>query len=140
MNTNECVFSAVPQKVSVMDFRVLLADSDTEILDLYRSYFGRHWYGVETVGSGVECVAALRAIRPDVLVLHRNLLWGGFDGVMERIRNDRDLPLVPVVAIEEHHCDRPRDAQIFATLTTPFRLGELDRVLRRVFTSAIARG
>lgn len=124
-----------------MDFRVLIADSNTEMLEFYQRFFGRCWYDVETVSSGLQCITALREMRPHLLVLHRNLLWGGFEGVMDRIRRDRDLPLVPVVAIEEHGCESTSDdPQIFATLTTPFRMGDLDRMLRYFFSSSIAAG
>lgn len=138
MTANECISASISQRVSVMNFRVLLANSDVEMLDIYGRYFERCWYEVDTVASGVECVAALRKLQPHALVVHRNLLWGGFEGVMERIHCDREMPFVPIVAIEEHEADpRPHYAQIVATLTTPFRMVDLDRLLRWIFTSSV---
>lgn len=121
-----------------MKVRILFADSDVEMLDLYRTFFKDRWYEVDTVSSGVECVDALRAKQPTVLALHRNLLWGGFDGVVDRIRHDRDVPSIPVVAIHEEEDERLTEVQpVVAALRTPFRLGQLEGLLRPVIRSCL---
>jgi hypothetical protein len=61
-------------------------------------------YMVETAIGGVECLAKLRQRKSVVLVLEQNILWGGADGVLARMRDD-DIPSVPVVLV----CDGTGD-------------------------------
>lgn len=138
MHTTPQFSASLSHKSSATSFHVLFADSDIEMHDLYRRFFQSRLCEVETVASGVECVAALREIRPSALVLHRNLLWGGFEGVVDRIRCEKEIPPLPVVAVQDRAFDRPsHDPPVVATLNTPFRMGELDRVLRSVFASSV---
>jgi DNA-binding response OmpR family regulator len=57
--------------------RVLIAGSDAEFLEVVQSYLARHGHEGKIATDGLECIAMLRDVRPDVLVLESDLLWGG---------------------------------------------------------------
>jgi len=56
-------------------------------------------YGVETARSGIECLVRLRRQTPDILVLDRNLPWGGGEGILALLREHDDLRSLPVVLL-----------------------------------------
>jgi DNA-binding response OmpR family regulator len=59
----------------------------------------QHGFDVTTANGGVECVEKLRDYAPDVLVLEPSIPWGGGDGVLALIREESDVPQVPVIAL-----------------------------------------
>jgi len=65
-----------------------LADSNRDLRDLHRRFFTYHGYQVETAADGLSCLEKLRHLRPDVLVLDRELPWGGGCGVLVRMREE----------------------------------------------------
>jgi len=65
-----------------MKQRLLIADSDAELCDLYGRFLTERGYEVETSSNGLDCLASLRQVMPEVLVLDLELLWGGGDGVL----------------------------------------------------------
>jgi CheY-like chemotaxis protein len=77
--------------------RVLLADHDPSLRSLYSRGLPLLGFEVATAASGLDCVAMLRSFRPDVLVLEPDLLWGQGEGVLARMREDADVPSVPVL-------------------------------------------
>jgi DNA-binding response OmpR family regulator len=108
---------------------LLLADADEYLSGLYREYLERHGYHVEAARGGLECLDKLRASPPGVLVLSLDLLWGGADGVLARMRENSDLPRVPVILLvgagrpdgSPPHLSPP----VVRLLRKPFRLGDL---------------
>ena len=52
-----------------------------------------------TARDGLACVAQLREFRPAVLVLDPALPWGWGDGVLARMREEADIPTVPVILL-----------------------------------------
>ena len=79
--------------------RVLIADADDQLLRLYSRSLGKRGFHVETARDGLDCVAKLRAFRPDVLVLDPSLPWGAGEGVLAMMYEDVDVPFVPVMAL-----------------------------------------
>jgi len=79
--------------------RVLLADADVVFADQFRAFFSAAGYSVETASDGLDCLSKLRRIVPGLLVLDRDLDWGGSDGVLACLREEQDVPRVPVVMI-----------------------------------------
>jgi CheY-like chemotaxis protein len=77
--------------------RVIIADADLELSDLYRAYFSRQGWRVETSCGGFECLEQLRLCRPHVLILGSPLPWGGADGLLAVMRNDEELRDIPVI-------------------------------------------
>lgn len=66
--------------------RVLIAEGDKVFLDIAQDYLLHCGLEVNVATNGVEAVASLRRDRPDVVVLDRELLWGGEDGVRALMR------------------------------------------------------
>jgi len=80
-----------------MKQRLLIADRDADLCELYRSFLTERGYEVETSTDGLDCVAKLRQVPPAVLVLDLELLWGGGDGVLAWLREESPPPRIPVL-------------------------------------------
>lgn len=79
--------------------RVLIADRDEILLETYERFLVRHDIQVSFATNGLECIARLRDVSPDVLVLDPGLLWGGGAGVLAWMHDERGLPKVPVIVL-----------------------------------------
>jgi chemosensory pili system protein ChpA (sensor histidine kinase/response regulator) len=76
---------------------LLIVEGDATLCAIYQKYLTDHGYEVETARDGLSCLAKLRQAMPAVLVLDRELHWGGGDGVLAWLR-EQSLPSeVPVV-------------------------------------------
>ncbi len=78
---------------------LLITEADKELAGLYREFFSDWGIEVETAADGLECLDKLRRFEPHVLVLDLELPWGGGEGVLARMREDVDVPLVPLVFV-----------------------------------------
>ena len=76
---------------------LLIADRDAEWCELYRTFLTVLGYEVETAMDGLDCLAKLRQVAPAVLVLDQGLLWGGGDGVLAWLREERPALEIPVL-------------------------------------------
>jgi hypothetical protein len=56
-------------------------------------------YEVETASRGVDCMGKLRRKPPGVLLLDLGIPWGGGEGVLAAMRDDRNLREIPVLLI-----------------------------------------
>jgi hypothetical protein len=65
--------------------RLLIADSDAELRDVFRRFFSGSGFDVATAGAGLECLEQFRQFLPDVLVVEREMPWGGGEGVLGRL-------------------------------------------------------
>jgi len=79
--------------------RVLLAAPEEPLLRSYGDFLTRDGFEVATARDGLDCVAKLRGFRPAVLVLDPALPWGWGDGVLARMREEADIPTVPVILL-----------------------------------------
>ncbi len=104
-----------------MRVRVLIADPEEYLLDLWRNYLERHDYEVHTAVNGLECVSKLRECGADVLVLEPAIPWGGGDGVLARMNEEPDIPRVPVIVLTYG-----RDQGVLYRLA-PFRVRDYQR-------------
>jgi DNA-binding NtrC family response regulator len=95
--TRSGVLSRASRKGTVMKVSVLIADSDDCLQVVYRRCLERQGYDVHTATDALECWDKLWTFRPNALVLERNLLWGGCDGVLARIKEDWGGPMLPVM-------------------------------------------
>jgi DNA-binding response OmpR family regulator len=82
--------------MSLMNPLLLLAESDADLAEIYRKFLSRHGYVVEIAADGLECLAKLRCLIPDVLILDADILWGGGDGVLACLREEGSCG-IPVV-------------------------------------------
>ena len=76
---------------------LLIAESDAELRDAYRRFLSGCGYDVETATDGLDCLEKLRRLTPAVCVLARELRWGGADGVLAWLREERATSGVSVV-------------------------------------------
>ena len=106
---------------------------------LYRRFLTVRGYRVETSTGGLDCLAKLRHVTPAVLVLDRELLWGGGDGVLAWLREESPAHRIPVVLMAPV-ADLPHTAEFIEPpvvdyLPKPFALADLLESVR----SALAR-
>jgi len=78
---------------------LLIADGDAQSRRQLRDFFSQFRFAVETASNGLECLAKLRGIEPDVLVLALEMPWGGGDGVIARLHEDVLPAKAPVVLV-----------------------------------------
>jgi DNA-binding response OmpR family regulator len=92
------------QEGPTMPIRVLIADSNEYLLDLYRDYLSQHGFAVAAATNGLDCAEKLREFEPDILVLEPMMPWGGGDGVLALMHKEPDMPNVPVMILT-YGCD-----------------------------------
>ena len=119
-----------------MGNRVLVADSDPTLADIYQSFFSSEGYEVETTADGLECLKRTRQRVPDVLVLEYELPWGGGEGVLANLREEYPFMLIGVVLLT---CDYSvedlsdeLEPPVVGCLRKPFRLRELLEIGRSI--------
>jgi two-component system KDP operon response regulator KdpE len=76
---------------------VLMAEGDAELCDLYKKYIAARGYEVETASNGLDCLKKLRCLMPAVVVLDMDLRWGGGNGVLAWLREERATSEVAVI-------------------------------------------
>lgn len=109
--------------------RVLIADRDQAFLEVAQQYLSRHGHEVKTATNGLESVAILHRDVPDAVVLDRELLWGGCDGVRALMREVPGWSEIPLILTSSD--DMPDDSDIVAgppvvaRLQKPYRLKDL---------------
>jgi len=77
--------------------RVLIADGDEAFLEVAQRYLSHHGHEVKLATNGLESIAILRRYVPDIVVLDRELLWGGGDGVrafMAQVPRWSEIPVI----------------------------------------------
>jgi carbon storage regulator CsrA len=89
---------------SSMSIRLLIADPNEYLLDLYRDYLSQHGFKVETATNGLDCAKKLREFTPDILVLEPMMPWGGGDGVLALMHRELNISDVPVMILT-YGCD-----------------------------------
>ncbi|MFM7162017.1 MAG: PleD family two-component system response regulator [Planctomycetaceae bacterium] len=77
--------------------RILVADGDPQLLRLMQVFLRGNGHEPETASDGLGTVQLLREFQPDVVILERDLLWGGSDGVRALMREDADLTQIPLI-------------------------------------------
>lgn len=130
--------------------RILVADADQAFLEILQSYLLSRGHEAEIASDGLKCIAIMRNLVPDVLVLESGLLWGGCDGVMAQMQDDPLLSHIPVILIADAQevFDALTNLAVVAWLRKPFRLSALleqisairtERLAPRCMTAAAAR-
>lgn len=79
--------------------RILIADADRNFLESFQSYMWDCGHDAEFATTGLECSAILYRFIPDVLIIERDLLWGGCDGILAKMRDSADLSRIPVIIL-----------------------------------------
>ena len=86
---------------------LLIADGDAELCDLYQRFLTDRGYEVKTSSDGLDCLRMLHQMTPDALVLDREILWGGGDGVLAWLREEIPTRGIPVILTATAEC--PQD-------------------------------
>jgi DNA-binding response OmpR family regulator len=106
-----------------------LAEDDEEFVEILQSFLLERGYECQIVNDGLECVTMLRRFEPDILVLDNDLLWGGAEGVLARMRSDPHLCRAAVIFMSGEITQALARAltgpPIVAHLKKPFALREL---------------
>lgn len=113
--------------------QLLIADSDAFVRQRCRTYFGDRGYQVELAADGLECLAALERVPPDVLLLEQELLWGGGEGVLACLRESRcRWPETVILTTNQTDMESPvrLTAPVKAVLKKPFSMAVLSESLR----------
>ncbi len=110
--------------------RLLIADSDAELRDVFRRFFSGSGFDVATAGDGLECLEQVRQFLPDVLVVEREILWGGGEGVLGRLREEYPLLAIDVVIITGDGRDFDPAPPVIACLEKPFSMAGLLELIR----------
>jgi len=115
---------------------VLLVEDEPNIIEAIRFILSRDGWQVRTHADGVSALEAVRAARPDVLVLDVMLPGrSGFD-VLRDIRADADLAAVPVLMLTAKGQDRDRQlaerAGATRFMTKPFSNREVLAAVREL--------
>jgi two-component system, response regulator, stage 0 sporulation protein F len=114
-----------------MEGHLLLVDDEPAVRDLLHEYFEGQGYKVSTAANGELALAAVRAERPDLVML--DIRMPGLDGVevLRRLRrHDTTLPVVMVTANEDVELARELlDMGAFDYVAKPFDFAHLEQVV-----------
>jgi DNA-binding response OmpR family regulator len=89
-----------PDLGSVSPSRTLLvAHSDHYLLEHLVLGLEQSGFNVHNSNSGITCLAKMRWIKPAVLLLDPDLLWGGGDGVLASMVSCPSLVCIPVLLL-----------------------------------------
>jgi len=109
--------------------RILIADGDEVWLETAQRYLTHYGHEVKTARNGLEAVAGLRHDQPNVVVLERELLWGGSDGVRALMRKIPRWAEIPLILTSSDAIPDDSDSftgpPVVARLQKPFRLQDL---------------
>ncbi len=109
--------------------RVLIADCDSEFLDLARRFLSQCGHEAMVASNGVECMTCLRNSAPEMVVLDGELLWGGSDGVREFMNEEPGLDVIPLILVSDELQDSRTgsgaDSLVVDRLRKPYSLTHL---------------
>ncbi|HTN76891.1 MAG TPA: response regulator [Pirellulaceae bacterium] len=116
-----------------MSSRILLAHSDELLLDLYQSVFADDGRDVEAVTNALQCVRSLDMFQPDLLILEWELPWGGGDGVLALLQDQRAN--IPVLVTHRNMPDQQRakftNGALVTCLPRPLRIHTMRAAVER---------
>lgn len=84
---------------------VLLVDDDPLILRIYEASLAAQGFRVETAADGLAAMKALRAVKPEIVVL--DLMMPKFSGVevLKFMRSQPDMATLPVIVLSNAYMD-----------------------------------
>lgn len=85
--------------------RIMVADDDPFIVELYRAKLTREGFEVAGVSDGEEAIAKLRAWHPDLLLLDMSMPRMGGLEVLQFVRSDSKLKDTPVIVLSNTSSD-----------------------------------
>jgi CheY-like chemotaxis protein len=82
-----------------MSLRVLLTDPERAQTNMYRLALSAYGFEVAVAHTGPDCLAALRAFRPAILVMDPELPWRQAEEVLARLGVEAGVPRLPVLLL-----------------------------------------
>ena len=123
-----------------MTARILIADADPMLCEVYGDYLTNRGFAVRTAVTGLSCVAQLRQVRPNLLVLGTSLLWGGCEGVLTVMNDECDLrPEIVIVVARERERSLPRRLASYGIDSVQWKPLSPTRLVRYVETLLLER-
>jgi FixJ family two-component response regulator len=107
---------------------VLLALADETLHEPYRQLLDVHGFQVEIASGGVDCLLKLCKFAPEVLILDREIHWGGGDGVLAVLRSAKMTlwpPVVLLIGEKDRMLPRMRKPPVVACFRKPVRFDDL---------------
>ncbi len=84
-------------------YEVLVVDDDIAFLDLVRDLLAKHGYEIECVENGKKAFQKIREKHPDIIVLDMRLKdMNGYE-VIGRLRAEKDLAAIPILAVSGYN-------------------------------------
>ena len=118
----------------VMKPRVLIAEGDESLEAIFTHFLSRHRFDIDSVSTGLECLQRMRKYPCHALVLSRELLGGGGDGVLAVMREEPILARIPVILTSTlsspDELSRLISPPVVQALRKPFSLTTLLECLR----------
>ena len=122
---------------------ILIAVADESLRIHYGLLFAEQGYRVVTASGGPECLNKLCRVVPEVLILDKDLLWGGAEGVLEVLRGGGSTIWPPVVLLTSDRSDELHHAQappVVSCLRKPVDFGTLLEEVEAVQTRGRKEG
>ena len=116
--------------------KILIVDDDSDVrLGLHVRLKANH-YDVIFAADGMASISEARKHMPDLIILDLGLPAGDGFSVMERLKANDDLSLIPIIVVSardrDANMDRALKAGAKAFLQKPVENAELLAVVRRV--------
>src|SRR5260370_42120439 len=108
---------------------ILIAVADESLRITYGLLLAEQGYRVVTATGGLDCLNKLCRVIPEVLILDKELLWGGGEGVLEVLRGGGGNTVWPPVVLLTHEMSdglhKAQPAPVVACLRKPVSFGTL---------------
>ncbi|QVL33302.1 hypothetical protein KIH39_05140 [Telmatocola sphagniphila] len=122
-----------------MRSRILLALADPFLTAGYKAFLLAERHEVLIAGNALDCLDALRDRSPLVLVLDHDLLWGSGEGILSLMKEENEIPSIPVLILTSHPSELTEELLPFsdyAIMIKPLAPGVLVDVVRNLVDHA----
>jgi DNA-binding response OmpR family regulator len=82
---------------------ILVVDDNQEILDMITLMLGRHDFKVSAKNRAGDFIHEVREMRPDLILMDKNLGWADGCDLCAMIKTDKDLQGIPVIMFSAYH-------------------------------------